>query len=262
MSGKISNNYSVRLFSPKIITFLMTFILLFYLLQLVQSAGIGPSGGGVDDSLAGLGDSPAGFGNEDVYALEVNLIMKEEVEPYVYPIREQLVEVFWDMKDLESQEMQEFSVSATTDENGKAIFELFPGTYILRVDYQGTSKNETVIVNPNIENKIDWIISRYVIPTYNLEIRDKNGGIVYPKEIIKIIYEGPPQLTDPSNIQLLSDKSTTNKILNFEILSVINRGKVSIIEISPKESFLIANFTPEDPPQTIIYSINIDKSRS
>ena len=98
------------------------------------------------------------------------------------------------MRDLETQEMKEFTVSANTNIEGKAVFDLFPGEYTLRIDYNGISKNESIIINPGIENNVDWVISKYALKEYNLEFRDKNGGIIYPEETIRMIYTGPPQL--------------------------------------------------------------------
>ena len=171
---------------------------------------------GSEDDQFSNNDVPSGFGDENLYTLEVNIILKEEVEPYLRPVNEQLVEIFWDMRDLETQEMKEFTVSANTNIEGKAVFDLFPGEYTLRIDYNGISKNESIIINPGIENNVDWVISKYALKEYNLEFRDKNGGIIYPEETIRIIYTGPPQLIDPSSIQLFSDLDGINLVFNVK----------------------------------------------
>ena len=187
----------------------------------------------------------------------MNVILKEEVEPYLRPVNEQLVEIFWDMRDLETQEMKEFTVSANTDIDGKAVFDLFPGEYTLRIDYNGISKNESIIINPGNENNVDWVISKYALQEYNLEFRDRNGGIVYPEETIRIIYTGPPQLIDPSSIQLSSDLDGINLV--FNVKEVTNRAEISIMELSPRESFKVGIFSPDNPPKALIYSIDVDK---
>ena len=201
-----------RFFSTKIIPFVISAILLFLLLQIVQSAGLSESQIGAEEEQFGNNDVPSGFGDENLYTLEVNLILREEIEPYLQPINGQLVEVFWDMRDIETQEMKEFTLTSNTDTEGKAIFDLFPGQYKLRIDYNGIARNETIIIIPNTENNIDWVISKYSIGEYNLEFRDRNGGIIYPEETIRMIYRGAPQLIDPSSIQLSSELGDINII--------------------------------------------------
>ena len=247
----------VRFFSTKIIPFVISAILLFLLLQIVQSAGLSESQIGAEEEQFGNNDVPSGFGDENLYTLEVNLILREEIEPYLQPINGQLVEVFWDMRDIETQEMKEFTLTSNTDTEGKAIFDLFPGQYKLRIDYNGIARNETIIIIPNTENNIDWVISKYSIGEYNLEFRDRNGGIIYPEETIRMIYRGAPQLIDPSSIQLSSELGDINII--FNVKEVINRAEISIMELSPEESFVVGNFSPDNPPKALIYSIDIDK---
>ena len=246
-----------RFFSSKIIPFVISAILLFLLLQIVQSAGLSESQIGAEEEQFGNNDVPSGFGDENLYTLEVNLILREEIEPYLQPINGQLVEVFWDMRDIETQEMKEFTLTSNTDTEGKAIFDLFPGQYKLRIDYNGIARNETIIIIPNTENNIDWVISKYSIGEYNLEFRDRNGGIIYPEETIRMIYRGAPQLIDPSSIQLSSELGDINII--FNVKEVINRAEISIMELSPEESFVVGNFSPDNPPKALIYSIDIDK---
>tara|TARA_B100000029_G_scaffold121071_4_gene114462 strand:- start:6843 stop:7631 length:789 start_codon:yes stop_codon:yes gene_type:complete len=246
-----------RFFSTKIIPFVISAILLFLLLQIVQSAGLSESQIGAEEEQFGNNDVPSGFGDENLYTLEVNLILREEIEPYLQPINGQLVEVFWDMRDIETQEMKEFTLTSNTDTEGKAIFDLFPGQYKLRIDYNGIARNETIIIIPNTENNIDWVISKYSIGEYNLEFRDRNGGIIYPEETIRMIYRGAPQLIDPSSIQLSSELGDINII--FNVKEVINRAEISIMELSPEESFVVGNFSPDNPPKALIYSIDIDK---
>jgi hypothetical protein len=123
----LGNSHSdVRFLSTKITPFIIAAVLLFLLLQIVQSAGLSQSQIGLEEDQFGNSDVPSGFGDESLYTLEVNIILKEEVEPYLRPVNEQLVEIFWDMRDLETQEMKEFTVSANTDIEGKAVFDLFP----------------------------------------------------------------------------------------------------------------------------------------
>ncbi|MBH58852.1 MAG: hypothetical protein CMO19_00325 [Thaumarchaeota archaeon] len=246
-----------RFFSTKIIPFVISAILLFLLLQIVQSAGLSESQIGAEEEQFGNNDVPSGFGDENLYTLEVNLILREEIEPYLQPINGQLVEVFWDMRDIETQEMKEFTLTSNTDTEGKAIFDLFPGQYKLRINYNGIARNETIIIIPNTENNIDWVISKYSIGEYNLEFRDRNGGIIYPEETIRMIYRGAPQLIDPSSIQLSSELGDINII--FNVKEVINRAEISIMELSPEESFVVGNFSPDNPPKALIYSIDIDK---
>ena len=246
-----------RFFSTKIIPFVISAILLFLLLQIVQSAGLSESQIGAEEEQFGNNDVPSGFGDENLYTLEVNLILREEIEPYLQPINGQLVEVFWDMRDIETQEMKEFTLTSNTDTEGKAIFDLFPGQYKLRIDYNGIARNETIIIIPNTENNIDWVISKNSIGEYNLEFRDRNGGIIYPEETIRMIYRGAPQLIDPSSIQLSSELGDINII--FNVKEVINRAEISIMELSPEESFVVGNFSPDNPPKALIYSIDIDK---
>ena len=258
MNEVLRNSHSdVRFLSTKITPFVTAAVLLFLLLQIVQSAGLSQSQIGLEEDQVGNSDVPSGFGDENLYTLEVNIILKEEVEPYLRPVNEQLVEIFWDMRDLETQEMKEFTVSANTDIDGKAVFDLFPGEYTLRIDYNGISKNESIIINPGNENNVDWVISKYALKEYNLEFRDKNGGIIYPEETIRMIYTGPPQLIDPSSIQLSSDLDGINLV--FNVKEVTNRAEISIMELSPKESFMVGIFSPDNPPKASIYSIDVDK---
>ena len=221
MNEVLRNSHSdVRFLSTKITPFVTAAVLLFLLLQIVQSAGLSQSQIGSEDDQFSNNDVPSGFGDENLYTLEVNIILKEEVEPYLRPVNEQLVEIFWDMRDLETQEMKEFTVSANTDIDGKAVFDLFPGEYTLRIDYNGISKNESIIINPGNENNVDWVISKYALKEYNLEFRDRNGGIIYPEETIRMIYTGPPQLIDPSSIQLSSDLDGINLVFNVKKLQI------------------------------------------
>ena len=258
MNEVLRNSHSdVRFLSTKITPFVTAAVLLFLLLQIVQSAGLSQSQIGSEDDQFSNNDVPSGFGDENLYTLEVNIILKEEVEPYLRPVNEQLVEIFWDMRDLETQEMKEFTVSANTDIDGKAVFDLFPGEYTLRIDYNGISKNESIIINPGNENNVDWVISKYALKEYNLEFRDRNGGIVYPEETIRMIYTGPPQLIDPSSIQLSSDLDGINLV--FNVKEVTNRAEISIMELSPRESFIVGIFSPDNPPKALIYSIDVDK---
>ena len=258
MNEVLRNSHSdVRFLSTKITPFVTAAVLLFLLLQIVQSAGLSQSQIGSEDDQFSNNDVPSGFGDENLYTLEVNIILKEEVEPYLRPVNEQLVEIFWDMRDLETQEMKEFTVSANTNIEGKAVFDLFPGKYTLRIDYNGISKNESIIINPGNENNVDWVISKYTLKEYNLEFRDKNGGIIYPEETIRMIYTGPPQLIDPSSIQLSSDLDGINLV--FDVKEVTNRAEISIMELSPKESFVVGIFSPDNPPKASIYSIDVDK---
>lgn len=258
MNAMLGNSHSdVRFLSTRITPFVIAAVLLFLLLQIVQSAGLSQSQIGSEEDQFGNNDVSSGFGDDNLYTLEVNIILKEEVEPYLRPVNEQLVEIFWDMRDLETQEMKEFTVSANTNVEGKAVFDLFPGKYTLRIDYNGISKNESIIINPGNENNVDWVISKYVLKEYNLEFRDKNGGIIYPEETIRIIYTGSPQLIDPSSIQLSSDLDGINLV--FDVKEVTNRAEISIMELSPRESFIIGIFSPDNPPEASIYSINVDK---
>ena len=258
MNEVLRNSHSdVRFLSTRITPFVIAAVLLFLLLQIVQSAGLSQSQIGSEDDQFSNNDVPSGFGDENLYTLEVNIILKEEVEPYLRPVNEQLVEIFWDMRDLETQEMKEFTVSANTNIEGKAVFDLFPGKYTLRIDYNGISKNESIIINPGNENNVDWVISKYTLKEYNLEFRDKNGGIIYPEETIRMIYTGPPQLIDPSSIQLSSDLDGINLV--FNVKEVTNRAEVSIMELSPRESFIVGIFSPDNPPKASIYSIDVDK---
>ena len=258
MNAMLGNSHSdVRFLSTRITPFVIAAVLLFLLLQIVQSAGLSQSQIGSEEDQFGNNDVSSGFGDDNLYIIEVNIILKEEVEPYLRPVNEQLVEIFWDMRDLETQEMKEFTVSANTNVEGKAVFDLFPGKYTLRIDYNGISKNESIIINPGNENNVDWVISKYVLKEYNLEFRDKNGGIIYPEETIRIIYTGPPQLIDPSSIQLSSDLDGINLV--FNVKEVTNRAEISIMELSPRESFIIGIFSPDNPPEASIYSIDVDK---
>ena len=258
MNTMLGNSHSdVRFLSTRITPFVIAAVLLFLLLQIVQSAGLSQSQIGSEEDQFGNNDVSSGFGDDNLYILEVNIILKEEVEPYLRPVNEQLVEIFWDMRDLETQEMKEFTVSANTNVEGKAVFDLFPGKYTLRIDYNGISKNESIIINPGNENNVDWVISKYVLKEYNLEFRDKNGGIIYPEETIRIIYTGPPQLIDPSSIQLSSDLDGINLV--FDVKEVTNRAEISIMELSPRESFIVGIFSPDNPPEASIYSIDVDK---
>ena len=258
MNAMLRNSHSdVRFLSTRITPFVIAAVLLFLLLQIVQSAGLSQSQIGSEEDQFGNNDVSSGFGDDNLYILEVNIILKEEVEPYLRPVNEQLVEIFWDMRDLETQEMKEFTVSANTNVEGKAVFDLFPGKYTLRIDYNGISKNESIIINPGNENNVDWVISKYVLKEYNLEFRDKNGGIIYPEETIRIIYTGPPQLIDPSSIQLSSDLDGINLV--FDVKEVTNRAEISIMELSPRESFIVGIFSPDNPPEASIYSIDVDK---
>ena len=256
LSKEFKKHYKkIRFFSPKILSLLISFIFLFSLLQVVQNSGLGPVDSSFDDQQGNLADSPAGIGDESVFTLEVNVIMKEEVEQ-AYPVTEQLVEIFWNMRDVQTNQMGEYTVSSNTDENGIAVFDLFAGEYTLRVNYQGISKNETISILANTENKIDWMISKYSIPSYNLEFKDKNGGIIYPKETITIIYENSPLLLEPVAIQLVSERA---EITGFEVINVRNIEKVAIIDLNPIENFKVGEFSAENPLKASIYSIDVNK---
>ena len=76
---------------------LICFIFLFYLLQFVQSSGFGPSETIPDNAEAQISNSPLGFSEADSQILSVNIIMKSEATPFIAPIENQLVEVFWQM---------------------------------------------------------------------------------------------------------------------------------------------------------------------
>ena len=223
----------------------------------VQSAGLSQSQIGANEEQVGNDNVPSGFGDENLYTLEVNIILKEEIQPYLRPVNDQLVEIFWDMRDIETQEMKEFTLTANTDSDGRAVFDLFPGLYTLRIDYNGISRNETIAIDPSTENNIDWVISKYAIREYNLEFRDKNGGIIYPEETIRMIYSGAPQLIDPSSIRLSSESGDINLVLGVK--EVINRAEISVMELSPENSFVVGSFSPENPPKALIFSIDVDK---
>ena len=64
-------------------------------------------------------------------------------------------------------------------------------------------------------------------------------------------------MIDPSSIQLSSELGDINII--FNVKEVINRAEISIMELSPEESFVVGNFSPDNPPKALIYSIDIDK---
>lgn len=258
MHINVINSYGeARFFSARIIPFVVSAILLFLLLQIVQSAGLSESQIGAEEEQFGNNEVPSGFGDENLYTLEVNVILREEIEPYLQPINAQLVEIFWDMRDIETQEMKEFTLTANTDMDGKAVFDLFPGQYTLRIDFNGITKNETIVIIPNTENNIDWVISKYAIGEYNLEFRDKNGGIIYPEETVRMIYSGAPQLIDPSSIRLSSESGDINLVL--DVKEVINRAEISIMELSPENSFVVGSFSPDNPPKALIFSIDVDK---
>ena len=73
-----------------------------------------------------------------------------------------------------------------------------------------------------------------------------------------MIYRGPPQLSDPSSIQLSSELGDINLVFNVE--EVMNRAEISIIELRPRESFVVGIFSTDNPPKALIYSIDVDKS--
>ena len=260
----INNNFNnIRQLSPKIISMLMCFIFLFYLLQFVQSSGFGTSETISENAEAQISNSPLGFGEADYRVLSVNVIMKSEATPFIAPIEYQLVEVFWQMIDVNTTELRTLSVSISTDENGNAIFELLPGNYILRVDYNGIKNNESIIITPDEDREINWIISKYSISAYRIEFKDKNNqGVIYPKEIILLIYEEGPQLAKPIVIELyVNSTSTSQKVSSFTIMNILNKARASIIEITPNENFIISEFKPEFPPEAIMYAIDIENIR-
>ena len=76
----ISSYGEARFFSARIIPFVVSVILLFLLLQIVQSAGLSESQIGAEEEQFGNNDVPSGFGDENLYILEVNVILKEEIE--------------------------------------------------------------------------------------------------------------------------------------------------------------------------------------
>tara|TARA_B100001013_G_scaffold116880_1_gene67411 strand:- start:1023 stop:1814 length:792 start_codon:yes stop_codon:yes gene_type:complete len=259
------NNYfnNVRQISPKIISMLICFIFLFYLLQFVQSSGFGPSETIPDNAEAQISNSPLGFSEADSQILSVNIIMKSEATPFIAPIENQLVEVFWQIVDVNTTELRTLSVSTSTDENGNVIFELLPGYYTLQVDYNGIKKNESIIITPDEDREINWIISKYSISTYRIEFKDKNNqGVIYPKEIILLVYEEGPQLDKPLVIELYKNStSASQKISSFTIVNIVNKARASIIEITPNENFIISEFKTESPPEVIMYSIDIENIR-
>tara|TARA_B100000446_G_C10368859_1_gene275868 strand:+ start:37 stop:609 length:573 start_codon:yes stop_codon:yes gene_type:complete len=189
--------------------------------------------------------------------------MKSEATPFIAPIENQLVEVFWQIVDVNTTELRTLSVSTSTDENGNVIFELLPGYYTLQVDYNGIKKNESIIITPDEDREINWIISKYSIPTYRIEFKDRNNqGVIYPKEIILLVYEEGPQLDKPLVIELYRNStSASQKISSFTIVNIVNKARASIIEITPNENFIISEFKTESPPEVIMYSIDIENIR-
>ena len=92
MHSNVINSYGeARFFSARIIPFVVSVILLFLLLQIVQSAGLSESQIGAEEEQFGNNDVPSGFGDENLYVLEVNVILREETEPYLQPINAQLL---------------------------------------------------------------------------------------------------------------------------------------------------------------------------
>ena len=257
----MNNNFkNLRQLSPKIISLLICFVFLFYFLQFVQSSGFGPSERIPENAESQISNSPLGFAEAESQVLSVNVIMKSESMPFISPIENQLVEIFWQMVDVNSKELRTLSVSTSTDENGNAIFELLPGSYTLRVDHNGVKNNESIIITPDNDREINWIISKYIISAYKIEFKDNNNqGIIYPEEIILLTYEEGPQLDQPILIELyVSSASSSQKISSFTIINTLNKARASIIELTPNENFIISEFKPEFPPQAIMYAINIE----
>ena len=118
--------------------------------------------------------------------------------------------------------------------------------------------NISIVPINDAKNHTEWIESiKNAIGEYNLEFRDKNGGIIYPEETIRMIYSGAPQLIDPSSIRLSSESGDIN--LGLDVKEVINRAEISIMELSPENSFVVGSFSPENPPKALIFSIDVDK---
>ena len=66
-----------------------------------------------------------------------------------------------------------------------------------------------------------------------------------------------PQLIDPSSIRLSSESGDINLVLGVK--EVINRAEISVMELSPENSFVVGSFSPENPPKALIFSIDVDK---
>lgn len=260
----MNNNFkNLRQLSPKIISLLICFIFLFYFLQFVQSSGFGPSDRIPENAESQLSNSPLGFAEANSQILSVNVIMKSESMPFISPIDNQLVEIFWQMIDLNTTELRTLSISTSTDENGNAIFELLPGNYILRVDHNGVKSNESIIITPDEDREINWIISKYSISAYKIEFKDNNNqGVIYPEEIILLTYEEGPQLNQPILLELyVNSTSSSQKISSFTIVNILNKARASMIELTPNENFIISEFKSEFPPQAIMYAIDIENIR-
>ena len=83
MNLALGNSHSdVNFLSTKITPFVIAAVLLFLLLQVVQSAGLSQSQIGSEEDQFGNSDVPSGFGDENLYTLEVNIILKEEIAKF------------------------------------------------------------------------------------------------------------------------------------------------------------------------------------
>ena len=240
----------------------LSLILMFTLLQIVQSSGIN-QGGGVQEG----SQNPffgGGFGQQGLLTLQVDVQLTEDIEPYFTPLGSQLVEIYWEGFDIDVGGSRTLSVSSRTDDRGRALFRISPGNYTIRVDYNGIDANATVII-PDGERfyTVNWIIDKKTLSSYRLEFKDTRGdGIVLSGEKVTMIYESAALVDDPRVVELrvsMGPHGETRKVTSLRVTNFINVDGKSIIVMTPIEPFIVSNFNPSNPPTAAIYSIKVGR---
>ncbi len=253
---------SIRSGGRGILALAVASVLIFYLIQAVQSLGINPSEGGQGPDQQNPFLGGGAFGRQGLLTLQIDVQLTEDSPPSLTPLSSQLVEIFWESFNIPAGETRTLSVSGRTDDRGRALFRLSPGNYTIRVDYQGIDANETVIIPADVRiYAIEWVLSKTTLSSYRLEFRDTRGdGVVLAGETVIMIYERETLVADPRVVELRVNiaEGGTRKVSSLDVVGFINFEGSSIVELTPVEPFIVSNFNPENPPEAAVYSIRVD----
>ena len=253
---------SIRSGGRGILALAVASVLIFYLIQVVQSLGINPSEGGQGPDQQNPFLGGGAFGRQGLLTLQIDVQLTEDSPPSLTPLSSQLVEIFWESFNIPAGETRTLSVSGRTDDRGRALFRLSPGNYTIRVDYQGIDANEIVIIPADVRiYAIEWVLSKTTLSSYRLEFRDTRGdGVVLAGETVTMIYERETLVADPRVVELRVNiaEGGTRKVSSLDVVGFINFEGSSIVELTPVEPFIVSNFNPENPPEVAVYSIRVD----